>query len=203
MTEREPDRMRLFYALDLPDSTISTISTWQREQLRGEAAEGLRAVRPAALHLTLVFVGSRPRSEAAELAGALEGLGTDPVEALLRPEPVPVPRRRPRLLALEVESAGAEALAEILAERLAGLGVQEGQGRPFWPHLTVFRARGSGRERSRRRRLPRVDPFADGDGHAFGFVRVALYRSDLRPDGAVYSRLAANELPQPGGRQKR
>jgi 2'-5' RNA ligase len=103
-----------------------------------------------------------------------------------------------------VEGEGIGPLQAGLAARLIELGVYEPEKRPFWPHITVLKRsrKGSGSGRA-----ARIGPFGEatpgGGGHAFGFVRVALYRSEIRPEGSSYSRLAARELPQPGGRQKR
>ncbi len=185
-------KVRLFCALDPPPDTVALIERWQREQ----AAEGLRAVGASAMHVTLAFLGERPESQVAEIAAAVEGLRPPPIAARLGGEPVPLPRRRPRLFALEVASEEAVALQAQLAGRLRCRGLLGPEPeRPFWPHLTVFRVRG----RRTGERIHRLKRLEDEDGHAFGFVRVALYRSDLRPEGASYSRLAANELPQAGG----
>lgn len=189
-------RVRLFCALDPPESIVVAVGRWQREH----AHEGLRAVAPAGLHTTLTFLGERPEGEVERVGAELTAIRPRPIAATLDPEPVPLPARRPRLLALPLDSEAAVELQRELAERLESAGLYSRSRRPFWPHLTVFRLRGSGAGRgARRATLPRVEAFGDGDGHAFDFVRVALYRSDLRPGGASYSRLAANELPQTGG----
>jgi 2'-5' RNA ligase len=192
------ERARLFFALDLPDALRATIADWQRRV----EVPALRPVAAEALHVTLAFLGSRPVAESDVLAAALEGLGEEAVDGVVDPEPVPLPRRRPRLWALEVRSEGAERLQAALAGRLAALALPgyEPETRPFWPHLTVFRLRGrrpSGAPNELSHPLP------GGDGHAFGFVRAALYRSRPRPEGSTYSRLAAIELPRSGGPQKR
>jgi RNA 2',3'-cyclic 3'-phosphodiesterase len=195
---------RLFLALDLPPETIARISRWQAA---AAGSKRLRAVPADSLHLTLAFLDQRPRSEIPALTALVaevgDEVGAEPVAGVLRPEPVPVPRRRPKLLALSVDSPAAVHLQSRLSERLRALGSYRTDKRPFWSHITVFRVRGRGSGTERGARVERLDPLPVGDGHAFGFVRLALYRSDLRPEGSSYSRLATNELPQPGGRQKR
>lgn len=196
------ERARLFFALDLPEALRELIADWQGRV----AVPALRTVAPEALHVTLCFLGSRPVAEVDALAAALDGLAGEPVDGVLEPDPLPLPRRRPRLWALGVESPGAEALQTRLAERLEALDLPgyEAEKRPFWPHLTVFRLRGGG-DRSRLSGAPTQlsHPLPGRHGHAFGFVRVALYRSQSRPEGSMYSRLAAIELPRSGGPQKR
>lgn len=185
--------MRVFVALDVPTTMLERVQRWQHNEGRDER---LRPVAPEAMHVTLAFLGQRPPTVAEEVGRLLAELHPGPVEGRLLPEPVPVPRRRPRLLALEVESPAAVALQAELSRRLGELGVRQPDERPFWPHLTVFRLR-----RRPGRTPARVAPLARGDGQAFGFRRIALYRSDLRPEGASYSTLAANDLPQTGGQR--
>jgi 2'-5' RNA ligase len=210
-TRREEATVRLFWALDAPGPTLDLVEAWQRSQAGIAGSEALRPIPRQALHLTLAFLGERPERDVAAIAAVAEDLASTPIPASLRPDPCPIPAGRPRLLALEVESRAAEQLQAELAARLLSIGAyeegHEPDRRPFWPHLTVFRLRRSSPRDGARRPLPRLGslPPGDrgGDGHAFGFVRVSLYRSRLRPEGASYSRLAANELPQQGGRQKR
>lgn len=191
---------RLFFALDPPGSVSDRVSRWQERVGR----PALRAVPAGDLHLTLAFLGTRPNSEIPVLSAIARSVPAAPVCAELRPQPVPLPRRRPRLFALELDSADAGALAAELRRRLAAAGIapaDQRPGRPFWPHLTVFRTRGGARVRGRLPSFETRDP--DGHGHAFGFVRIALYRSETRSEGSRYSRLAATELPQPAATDKR
>lgn len=189
------ESMRLFVALDVPTQMLQRVQRWQRTVVRGER---LRPVALEALHVTLAFLGQRPQAVAEDVGQVLAELRPGPVEGRLLPEPVPVPRRRPRLLALAVESRAAVALQAELSRRLRDLGLHEPDERPYWPHLTVFRL-----QRRRNGNGPtRVPALDGGDGQAFGFRRIALYRSDLRPKGASYSLLAANDLPPTGGQKR-
>jgi 2'-5' RNA ligase len=193
--------LRLFCALDLPEETLDAIASWQRR--RAPEGSGWRWVARDSLHLTLVFLGDRPAADVDAIGKAISGLPAEPVRGELRSEPSPIPPRLPRMLALGVAGEEVGRVHAALAARLIELGLHEPEERPFWPHITVLKRsrRGSGGGRAKR-----VGPFAEGtpgSGHAVGFVRVALYRSEIRPEGSSYSRLAARELPQPGGRQKR
>jgi 2'-5' RNA ligase len=187
--------MRLFVALDAPAGVLERVRRWQQAQGRERR---LRPVALEALHVTLAFLGHRPRPVAETVGRLVAEVDPGPVEGRLLSDPVPVPRRRPKLLALAVESPAAVALQAELGRRLRALGLYEPERRPYWPHLTVFRLRG----RRGRGGPPRVRAFDEGDGQAFGFRRIALYRSDLRPEGASYSLLAANDLPQTDGQKR-
>ena len=181
-------------ALDLPDRVSAAIAAWQAGAVGGR--EGLRAVGRGSLHVTLAFLGSRPEPDIEPLAGLLAAVEPRPVQLAFEREPVPVPRRRPNLFALSCPSEEAGALQAELASGLQSAGLYEPERRAFWPHVTVFRAR----RRAGRIRAP--EPAPAGLTEPFGAVRVALYRSNLRPQGASYSRLAAIQLPQPSGQKR-
>jgi 2'-5' RNA ligase len=83
---------------------------------------------------------------------------------------------------------------ELVAERL-----HKPEKRPFWPHLTVARVRPEGRGSKRPRRVsspPEALPQALLQ--PVRCVRVALYRSELKPQGAEYVPLAQVELSEAG-----
>jgi RNA 2',3'-cyclic 3'-phosphodiesterase len=182
-------RIRAFVALDLPERVVVAVAAWQAEALAGR--EGLRAIRPEALHLTLAFLGHREQAEidrAREVVMAHENeAAAVPIE--LEPEPQGVPRRRPRVVAFGAVSPPANDLRGRIAAELVEAGLLEPERRPWWPHLSVARVR-------RRASIDGLPPMPGGPGHTFDAVRVALYRSELGPQGARYSTLAGFDLPQ-------
>jgi 2'-5' RNA ligase len=188
----EGARARLFVALALPDEIRDAIVAWQGGALDDPA---LRAVRPEALHFTLAFLGSLPESEIDAVAAALpEGLPAPRLR--LSPTPVAVPRGgRPRLFAIEAESEGAVEVQAEVASALQRAGFYEPEKRPFWPHLTVARVRSEGKGSRRSRRVEKPPPpLPPACEHPFASVRMQLYRSYLRPQGAEYVSLASLEL---------
>jgi RNA 2',3'-cyclic 3'-phosphodiesterase len=191
--DRTASKLRLFVALDLPSDRRKAIHAWAEREL---AAEGLRVVRPESLHLTLAFLGHHP-AEASERAGEIvTGLAPRPVRLRPQAELVPIPARRPRLVALGLEAPDAVRIQAELARALVAAGVLEPDQRPFWPHVTLVRARGGRHERAARRALGRPLPELPGGlREPFGAVRLRLYRSLLRPDGSQYVSLANLDLP--------
>jgi RNA 2',3'-cyclic 3'-phosphodiesterase len=184
-------RARLFLALDLPQDARNAMAAWRDELIAGR--DELRPVAPAALHVTLVFLGwqfERDVERIAELAGGAVG---DLDAAHLAPLGVkPVPPRGPRLFALDLADAEdrASRVQAALSRALVAGGLYTPEKRPFWPHITLARVK-----RGRR---------ASGLGASrlpleFDASRVTLYRSTLLPQGAVYEPLAATEL-SPSGR---
>lgn len=195
-----PQRVRAFIALAPPPATIATIAAWQQRALGGR--DDLRAIAPGGLHLTLAFLGDRDedeigRAQEALLAAIATATGPPPVPVAIAPEPIGLPRRRPRVVAFAAASPGAVGLREELVARLAAAGLAQPDRRPFRPHLSVARVRGdpaAGRSRRAVAGLPSLGPA----GHTFDAVRVSLYRSQLRSQGARYSALADVDLPRSG-----
>jgi 2'-5' RNA ligase len=186
-------RARLFVALDLPDAVRDGLSAWQRDGLGDEA---LRPVRTEALHVTLCFLAYQPEREIERIGSLVLGLRPRPVELRFRPDPVAVPRGRPRLYAAAAESAAAEEVAAEVCGRLEEARLYKPEKRPFWPHVTVARVRPKKGRRNKPRRI-QVPPGALPEAllEPFRAVRVTLYRSFLRPSGAEYVPLAGLDLP--------
>jgi 2'-5' RNA ligase len=191
-------RARLFVALDLPNPVRDALAAWQERALADRA---LRPVRSEALHVTLCFLGYHRERDIERIAAIVTGMEPRSVEIRLDPEPVPVPPSRPRLFAVGGESPSASALQAELSDRLEAERFYEPEKRPFWTHVTVARARSErgSRRRGRRGRPMQVEASPEALPaeltEPFGAVRLALYRSLLKPTGAEYVRLASLNLP--------
>jgi 2'-5' RNA ligase len=176
-------RARLFLALDLPERERGELAAWRDRAIAGR--DDLRAVPPESLHVTLVFLGYQFEKDVPRIAeeafAPLRELGVVP----LRPaEVIPVgPRREPRLFALDLadEEGACMALQAAAAEALTAAGRYRPEKRPFWPHLTLCRVKRG------RRAAPLEAPPPPGD--VLEARDVVLYRSLLRPQGAVYEPL--------------
>jgi RNA 2',3'-cyclic 3'-phosphodiesterase len=163
-------RIRLFCALSLPDPIVDTVLGWQARLPNGR----FRPVPPDNLHVTLAFLGHRPRRDvepvAAELGAAARA--AQPIRLALRGYRE---TRSVGMLVLDDEGGAAAALAADVHARLEQLGVYQPESRPWLPHLTVVRFR----ERPRLRpRLPSLGEIAPSGA--------AVYHSVLRPTGAQY-----------------
>ena len=174
--------MRLFLALDLPESARDAIAGWRDRSLASR--DELRLVPVAGLHVTLVFLGwTDPERLAAIWDAASRALAEGQAPPVLAPGGlVPVPRRRPRLVALDLSDEGgrAAALQRAVADSLAAAELHEPDRRPFWPHVTLARLRKGARWR----------PLEGGPDLApFDAAAVTLYRSHLSPSGARYEAL--------------
>jgi 2'-5' RNA ligase len=163
----------------LPPAIVDELGRWQATELRAGA---IRPVAAAHLHVTLAFLGARPRGELPALRSAL----AEAAAGLERPVlSVRRYRETERVAMLVLDDAGglAGALQGRLSASLERLGAYRPERRPWQAHVTVARFR----ERPRLRpALPRLEPFSPSDA--------ALYHSVLRPDGAQYSILEVVSL---------
>jgi RNA 2',3'-cyclic 3'-phosphodiesterase len=181
-------RARLFVALELPEDVVGAVALWAQEAF-GHVDE-LRLVRPQSLHVTLVFLGYHPEREIERIAEVSFGAGGGSFE-LTPTGAVPVPRSRARLLALVLEDAGGLVQwQDGLSRRLEAAGLYEPEKRPFWPHVTLARVKRGARV-PRGLELPEVPPEL---AQPFTASRVTLFRSTLKPSGAVYEALAGVDL---------
>jgi RNA 2',3'-cyclic 3'-phosphodiesterase len=166
------ERLRLFCGLRLPDDVLDAVVAWQAANLTDA-----RAVARRNLHVTLAFLGSRPRSELAGIVAALRGAAAAAGPIVLEPDRYRETRAA-GMLVLGDREGRAAALAGDLQRRL---GIDE--GRPWLPHLTVVRYR----ERPGLRiEPPATGPFAPSDAAAF--------LSRLSPSGAQYEVLESVAL---------
>jgi 2'-5' RNA ligase len=161
------EKLRLFLAFTLPENVERALAAWGAEHLGGGR-------RVETVHITIAFLGHRPRSE---LEGILDALRETSASA--RPFTLaPVRYRETRsvgMLVLDDPLGEAARLAGLLQARLADLGVYRRETRPWLPHVTVLRFR----ERPRLTPpVPEVGPFAPSGAAAF--------LSRLHQSGAKY-----------------
>jgi len=172
------DTLRLFCALRLAGDVLDAVERWQRAELdRG------RAVGRQNLHITLAFLGRRPRADVPAVAEELR------TAAAAADTPIRLTVRRYRetrsvgMLVLDDAGGHATRLAEDLHARLEAIGVYERERRPWLPHLTVLRFRDPPRLRPAVPDLGEVSP-----------SDAAVYHSVLRPTGAQYEALESFAL---------
>jgi len=179
----------MFVALDLPPDARSSLVTWRDELISGR--RDLRPVRAEALHVTLVFLGWQANKQAdAIAAAAFEACSGLPAARLRAGAVRPIPPRAARLFALDLDDdeGRAEAVQAAMSDALEAGRWYRPEKRPFWPHLTLARVK-----RGERRPPPLPDAPAP-PGEAFEVNELTLYRSTLRPQGAVYDALAQATL---------
>jgi 2'-5' RNA ligase len=176
------ERARLFAALEVPAIVRAALEEWRSHRLA--RVPGLRATRPEALHVTLCFLGWQPVEEIDSIAGACAVLAGRGRPLLSVGEPLWLPSRRPRVVAVALEDRRRR-LANLQSELAVALqagGWYEPEERPFQAHVTLARA-------SRGARLAPIELPAPAPIRFLGSM-VVLWRSRPGHSGAQYERLS-------------
>ncbi|MFP4170827.1 MAG: RNA 2',3'-cyclic phosphodiesterase [Methanomassiliicoccales archaeon] len=161
----------------------------------GETDAALKVVDPGIMHVTLKFLGDIDGSLVPEIRGCMERSVTQVPQFRARLEGVGAfPKMsKMKVIWIGVEEGGnMTVLAQRLEEELSSLGFRE-ERRPFHPHLTVARVKGS-------RGMGKVkEVMSRWDGVEFGeqtMDSIRLKRSELGPRGPTY--YTVEEVPLPG-----
>ena len=192
----EKDSVRTLRAFVGVPVGAAVVRAWTVARSGFEGA-AIRWVPDENLHLTLKFLGNIEETRVAAIGSALrEALsGTEGFVAAARGLGVFPDAARPRVLWIGLDAAPLTAMARNVDRALAPFGVEQSAA-PFRPHVTV------GRWRRPAPRDPRLRPaltrWRDHEFGRFPVDEVTLFRSTLRPAGAIYSPLGVFPL-KPGG----
>ena len=191
--------IRSFVAIELPPAVREEIGRLQGI-LAGTGAD-VKWVRPGSVHLTVKFLGDVPEETIAPLADAVDRAvcGVEPFTAAVAGTGVFPGRKRPRVVWLGL-SGNLDILAglqRIVETAVAGFGFTP-DDRPFKPHLTLGRVRSprGGNQLLEALDALRPQPFS------WTVEDMVLFRSELKPSGAVYTPLARMPL-RPSSATKR
>jgi 2'-5' RNA ligase len=187
----DPSILRLFVAIELPGSILSALTQLQHQLQRDPALARLRWVRPEGIHLTLKFLGETPASRRARIEEAItRGVqGAAPFDLRLGTLGTFGRKGQPRVAWVDV-SGDSERLIRLQAaidHELAAIGFQA-DSRPYSPHLTLARIPDD-RAREVAEPLARAIGIVPPPVGEIPVEAVSLMRSELRPGGAVYTRL--------------
>jgi len=178
--------VRSFVCIDVPPEVQAAIEHLQAKLRRLPA--DVSWTRSASVHLTLKFLGEVEEARLERVGSALDEIARDyaPFELVTDRGGIFPAADRPRVLWIGVrdEQGILRALVARVEDVLAHQGFAR-EERPFTAHLTV------GRVRSMRsaRELARLFLASEFPSHRFRVTRLILMRSDLRPDGALYTPL--------------
>jgi RNA 2',3'-cyclic 3'-phosphodiesterase len=189
--------VRTFVAIDLAPAIRSALAALQARLAQGPGGSAGRWVKPEGIHLTLKFLGDVDTRRLPDLYAAID-------RACARQMPFEVQvggsgcfpnARRPRVVWVAV-SGESKVLAELqcqIERECTALGYAA-EERAFTPHLTLARIR---------QEAPLHEAQALGNATMVTQVdtlgrqhieRVHVFKSELRPEGALYSALHVSSL---------
>jgi RNA 2',3'-cyclic 3'-phosphodiesterase len=184
--------MRLFIAIELPDSIKQGLARVQEQLRRTGVSAGW--TRPEGIHLTLKFLGEVPDAKTqeitAEITGAAQGAGK--LNLTVEGAGAFPNARNPRVLWIgitgDVEKLAALQAAVEDAMEKAGF---EREARRFSPHLTLARIRFP-KPRDNWQQV--IEGIQDVKLGGFDAGHVSLMKSELTREGAVYTEIGKIEL---------
>jgi len=186
----EFESIRAFLAIEPPETVRQAMATLQ-SRLKYSLSGAISWVRPEGIHLTLKFFGTIAQMDIPRISAAV-----GPVAARFAPLKLEVRRlglfpdsRRPRVLwlGLEGDLSALKALQEAVDRELARTGFRR-EERPFRAHLTLARIKSTRGLSGLDRILNKGETYEAGRFQASGLT---LFRSQLTPQGAIYSELGA------------
>jgi 2'-5' RNA ligase len=184
--------LRAFVAFKLPNHITERAAALQCAL----KASGLKLqwVKPQNLHLTLKFLGDIPETDISKIGAAIDYVAGNepPLEMTLQGMGVFPGIKRPRVLWLGFggQVQNLKRLHLKLEDQLDKIGFDRDKRR-FKAHLTIARIK---RRVAPERLLDALTVEGDFAPHPFVVSKMVLYKSDLRPQGAVYTALAETEL---------
>ena len=184
--------IRSFIAIELPEAVGS---------LLGKVQQNLRAlhlkagwVHPQNIHLTLKFLGNITTADIDKVGMAMKAAAED-----FKPFTLTVGGigffpgiKRPRVIWVGVggQTQALFALQRSLEDRLAAAGFPK-ERRSFKGHLTLGRFR-KGPDSAAISRV--IQEYTDIGKEEFNTRQIVLFKSELKPSGAVYSQLLKTDL---------
>jgi 2'-5' RNA ligase len=189
----EETALRVFLAVEPPAAVRAEIAAIQ-ERLKKTVRGVIRWVRPAGIHLTLKFFGNIPPPAVDLISGAVAARagGVAPFDLTVRTVGVFPDLSRPRVvwLGMAGEVERLLVLQKSLEREFGALGFPR-EERPFRAHLTL------GRIKTPKGLVGLARAVETGETATAGSFRAGeliLFRSELTPEGALYTRLAAFPL---------
>jgi 2'-5' RNA ligase len=182
--------IRAFIAINLDPQVVEEIAKVQA--VLKNVGGDVRWARPEGFHLTLKFLGDIQNNQVSAILAALQNVlkGQNPLSVVAQSLGAFPHIKRPRVLWVGLQGEGLKELNNKIEQELIFLDFPP-EDRDFSPHITL------GRVRSLKGWEKVLPVMQEKQAERFGESRVdevVLYRSELKPDGAVYTALGKVSL---------
>lgn len=192
----DTEQIRSFIAIELPQDVKKGLAKLIGELARAEHPF-VKWVNPEGVHLTLKFLGNIPFKQVDEISKAIEEAAQEILPFHLEVSGLGVfPNlKQPRVLwvGIKGEIDNLLKLQQNVDSALAPLGFAK-EKRPFTPHLTLARLRERASPEERKSFGELVMSTSFEGSYPLEVETVSLMRSQLAPEGAIYTRLFAAKL---------
>jgi 2'-5' RNA ligase len=189
------DPVRLFIAVELPTAVLAALTALQKRLKTLDRERAIRWTAAEGVHLTLKFLGETTSDRIPAIVTGLEQAagGKTPFDLSMTGVGCFPNLQRPRVVwaGLRGDMGALRRLQEAVEEHIAPLGYPT-EARAFSPHLTLGRARreaSTGALAAFGKQIEQVGA-ATAEAVNWRVEAVSLMRSDLKPSGALYTRLA-------------
>lgn len=186
-----PEQIRSFIAIELPEEVRGGLAKLRSELERTEH-RFVKWVDTEGIHLTLKFLGNIPFKQVTEVTKAIEeaAQGIPPFHLEISGLGAFPNLKQPRVLWVGIggEIDTLLRLQQNIDSALASLGFAK-EERPFMPHLTLARIRQGASPMGRKNFGELAMSVSFEASYPIDAKAVSLMRSQLTPDGAIYTRL--------------
>ena len=186
------DKKRLFIAVDITESIRNDL---RNEVYKDKSIGKVSWVKPDNLHITLKFLGNVSAGDIDKIAAIMDKAASGKGEITLTYTKMGVfPNlSRPRVLwvGFEEPAGTLKGIVKELEEGLSSLLGTAKEKRPFVPHLTIARIK----DYTKHVKLSElIKKGVNLTEESFKVSQIVLYNSELKPSGAVYTKVKAASL---------
>jgi 2'-5' RNA ligase len=182
---------RSFIAVEIPDEVHGAIVSTTLNLQRAVSRSLVRWVEPKNIHLTLKFLGDVSPADLEHMADALKAelSALKPFEMSVGGLGAFPDIRRPRVIWVGLKAPAALAALQHAVEAVASRFGFSAEQRPFSPHLTIGRVGQHLSPVDLAKIKSGIESTTVGDLGCVWVEAVVVFKSDLRPGGAVYTPL--------------
>jgi len=190
------EQIRSFIAIELPQNVKTELAQLESE-LERPGHRFVKWVNPRAIHLTLKFLGNIPTKQIPEISNAIEqaSKGIPPFHLQIASLGAFPNINQPRVLwvGIKGETDSLQGLQQKIDSALISLGFAE-EKQSFTPHLTMARVR-EGTSLIDRKNFGELVMSTNFESkHPISVKTINFIKSQLRPEGAIYTYLLTVKL---------